>query len=229
MIYRHGGSYEIAANIDSTSYRPEYNAINQLIRSTWRIQFSGAVRGADQGEVKTAGLALQSALLDTQVLECGFIHNDGTTEAIDYIDVTGFTTENGIVCTLDWIDRHAEYITKRSFVASATAVILGAGALEFEYTNRIVRQGFGGPSRVARRCQGGVVIQEPYASTEFSGVESGQKVSRFAPPTVKPPTFPSITLADERSSTDTGEMRGPDGIWRYWASWNYALLSDSAF
>lgn len=227
MKYKHG-SFEHSVNVVEVVQRPEVNGSGQTIRTRKAIVIEGVVRGSDQSSLKTAIAALETAYLGTVVTKSGLLHSDGTTDSAHVIDLSGVTSENGIVATVRWLDGQAEYVTKRSFQATIEASILGAGADQYEYTNRIVRIGDGGPIRVPRVTQDGVLIQQAYPASPFAGFETGNKSSRLGVVVVKPPTFPALLLHDQKH-VDEGTAIGPDGVATYFASWTYPYLSAGAF
>lgn len=228
MIYKHG-SHEYDVHVLDVTKTPRYNSARELISSTTRILIEGKVSGANQAALKTAILGLESDFAE-EVTTSGLYHSDGSTASGHMIDIGSVDTENGIVATVRWVSppQRAEYVTYRSFQVLVEATALGPGAEEFEYSNRIIRIGDGGPLVVPRLTLSGVVMQQAYPSTPFTGIETGRKVSRAGIVAVQSPTYPSLTTHPDRVR-DTGVDKGPDGITRYFANWTYNLLSASAF
>lgn len=229
MIYAHG-SYQHQVHVLDWSKDPEFNSSGLLVRSTTRAIIEGKVSGADQGALKTAILALETAYLSTVVTKSGLLHNDGSTDSAHIINLSGATSENGITCRLRWTSepQRAEYTTYRSFQIAVQAIFLGPGADEFEYSNRIVRIGDGGPIRVPRLTLGGVIIQQAYPASPFVGLETGRKVSRAGIVAAKVPAY-LLILQHDSKQVDSGTEKGPDGITRYFATWTYNYLSATAF
>lgn len=227
MIYKHG-SFEHDVHLNDVQIVPEYNGLGQLVRTNYQYLIEGKVDGEDQAALKTAIQALESAYLGTQVTETGLLHSDEETESAHYLDISNLDTERGITARVRWVDGGAEYVYKRSFQIAIDCQVLGPGATEYEYSNRIVRIGNGGPVRVAHNTLSGPLIQQVYPASPYFGLETGRKVSRIAAVTVKTPTFPAYTNGHDMHR-DIGSDRGPDGITRYFATWTYNLMSTTAF
>lgn len=227
MIYEHGG-YTIDCHLADVSADPEFNSLGQLVRRVRRHVIDGVVRGADQAALKTAILAFETAF-NSPVTKSGMNHNDGTTDSAHMIDTTGQTTENGIVARYRWTSepQKAEYVIYRSFQVQIECVFLGAGADQYQYSNRIFRYG-GGPLRTVRMTQGGNVGQTVYPQTPYHGYEVGFQKSRAGIVLPKAPTYPSLVQSLE-SPTAPGRESGPDGITIYTAEWSYSYLSEAAF
>jgi hypothetical protein len=225
MIYKHG-SYSVNCHLIRVTNEPVYNALGQLIQSTKSITIEGVVYGTTKAEIKTAIEAFESAF-GAQVTKSGFYHDDAATEeSAHVIDTAGDTTESGIQTAWAWIDRTAEYINRRSFQATISCVFLGAGALEYVYSNEITLIGTGGPVRVPRYTQGGVVVQIAYPSSVYRAIEFGRKESRSAVVNPKLPTFPYAIRDHQSMQTSGGTMR-TGGVTRYVASWNYPYFSNT--
>ena len=227
MIYEHGG-YTIDCHLANVEADPEFNSAGQLVRRVRRHVIEGVVRGADQAALKTAILAFETAF-NTPVTKSGMNHNDGTTDSAHMIDTTGQTTENGIVARYRWTSdpAKAEYVNYRSFQVSIECAFLGAGADQYQYSNRIFRYG-GGPLRTVRPTLGGLVGQTVYPMTPYFGYEVGFKKSRAGIILPKSASFPALVQSLE-SPTAPGTEQGPDGITIYTAEWSYSYLSEAAF
>lgn len=230
MLYKHGSSYAaFECHVVDVSNIPEFNSGGLLVRSTRRHVIEGKVYGNSQANLKTAILAFETAM-DSTVTESGLVHSDGSTESAHWIDTAGQDTEKGIVVSYRWTSPQdtAQYVNYRTFQASIECTFLGPGAEEYEYSNRIIRIGAGGPVKQARMTLGGVVMQQVFPASPFRGIETGRKVSRIALPTIPGPTYPAIEQTSERQR-ETGNEYGQDGIMRYFSSWTYSYLSNAAF
>ncbi len=227
MIYAHG-SYEIPVRVLEVSSLPERNADGVLVLSRKMIAIEGAVRADNQSDLDDAIRELESAFLDETVTKSGLKLNDGTTDSAHTLDATATPTENGIVARLSWIDEPAAFVRRRSFRAVVEMTALGDGADEAEYANRIIRSGNGGPIDIPRLTLGGVVIQQVYPASPYTGFESGRKVSRLGSLVVPGPTFPEIEQGSQRQ-IESGVDVAANGLRRYFATWNYSYLSATAF
>lgn len=227
MIYKHG-SFEHDVHLADVQIVPEDNSLGQRIRTNYQYIIEGKVEGDDQSELKTAIAALEAAYIGTKVTETGLLHSDEETESAHYLDISTLDTERGITARLRWIDKQAEYVNKRSFQIAIDCQVLGPGATEYEYSNRIIRIGNGGPVRVPHNTLSGPIIQQVYPASPYLGIETGRKTSRIGTVTVKAPTYPSLTNPHDMQR-DVGSDRGPDGITRYFASWTYNLMSTTSF
>lgn len=227
MIYKHG-TFEHDVHFATEEIVPEYNSLGQIIRTNYRFAIEGKVEGSTQAAIKTAGEALEAAYLGAQVTTSGLLHSDETTPSLHYLDIGSLSTEKGIVPRLRWIDSGSEYVYKREFQIVIECSILGAGGIEYEYSNRLIRIGDGGPPEVGRNTFSGPIIQQTYPASPYRGVETGRKSSRIAAVLPISPSYPSITQHDNRVR-DSGYSRGADGITHYFANWTYQLLSTTSF
>lgn len=226
MNYKHG-SYTHDVHLESVEIVPEFNSLGQILRSSHRFTISGKVEGANQGALKTAIEQLEAAY-EATVTESGLMHSDGLTESAHYLDIAALNTEKGINAQVYWLDGGAEYVYKRSFRIVVECSILGAGATEYEYSNRIIRIGQGGGPRRMRNTFSGPLIQQTYPSSGYFGIETGQKVSRIGAVVMPSPTYPSIVDYDQ-TQRETGTTRGADGITRYFAAWTFPMQSTGPF